>query len=180
MQEAIDRVVAKLRELDAAITDILVGRVEIEGVDLEVLRRVWPVLVVPSTILQSEMLWENIEAAAPGMFGHPLLQAPTLFSIEDYEHALGIVELGRGLPWLLGSRLDSVYKRMPPSHFFDAQHLDPDRPRYLDRQMRKAGEEAAGQLFSALGNERGSASPFQGFVQCATRDIKVMSDGGSG
>jgi hypothetical protein len=115
------------------------------------LRRVWPVLVVPSTILQSEMLWENIEAAAPDLFDHPLLQAPTLFSIEDYEHALGVVELGRGLPWLLRSRLDSVYKRMPPSHFFDAQSFDSERPRYLDRQMRKAGEEAANQLFRRFG-----------------------------
>lgn len=147
MQEAIDRVVAKLRELDAAVADILVGQVEIEGVDLDLLQRIWPVLVVPSTILQSEMLWQNIEDAAPGLFEHPRLQPPTLFSIEDYEHALGIVELGRGLPWLLGDRLGSIYKRMPPSHFFAAQPFDPDRPRYLDRQMRKAGAEASQQLF---------------------------------
>ncbi len=147
MQEAIDRVVAKLCELDRAISDILAGRVEIDGVDLEMLRRVWPVVVVPSTILQSEMLWDNIEAQAPGLFTQPLMKPPTLFSIEDYEHTLGIVELGHGLPSLLGGRLDSMYKTMPPSHFFAAQHFNPDRPRYLDQQMRKAGEEAATQLF---------------------------------
>ena len=75
------------------------------------------------------------------------MRPPTLFSIEDYEHALGIVELGYGLPTLLEGRLDSIYKMMPPSHFFAAQRLDPDRPRYLDQQMRKGGDEAAEQLF---------------------------------
>jgi hypothetical protein len=147
MQEAIDRVVAKLRELDHAIGDILAGRVEIDGVDLGMLQRVWPLVVVLSTILQSEMLWANIEAQAPGLFAQPLMRPPTLFSIEDYEHALGIVELGYGLPTLLEGRLDSIYKMMPPSHFFAAQRLDPDRPRYLDQQMRKGGDEAAEELF---------------------------------
>ena len=147
MQEAIDRVVAKLGELDRAIGDALAGRVEIDGVDLEMLERIWPVVVVPATILQSEMLWHNIEAQAPGLFTQPLMKPPTLFSIEDYEHTLGIVELGQGLPSLLGGRLDSIYRTMPPSHFFAAQHFNPDRPRYLDQQMRKAGDGAARRLF---------------------------------
>jgi hypothetical protein len=147
MQEAIDRVVAKLGELDRAIGDILAGRVEIDGVDLEMLERIWPVVVVPATILQSEMLWHNIEAQAPGLFTQPLMKPPTLFSIEDYEHTLGIVELGQGLPSLLGGRLDSIYRTMPPSHFFAAQHFNPDRPRYLDQQMRQAGDEASRRLF---------------------------------
>lgn len=147
MQEAIDRVVAKLGELDRAIGDILAGRVEIDDVDLEMLERIWPVVVVPETILQSEMLWHNIEAQAPRLFTQPLMKPPTLFSIEDYEHTLGIVELGQGLPSLLGGRLDSIYRTMPPSHFFAAQHFNPDRPRYLDQQMRKAGDGAARRLF---------------------------------
>ena len=147
MQEVIDRVVAKLGELDRAIGDILAGRVEIDGVDLEMLERIWPVVVVPATILQSEMLWHNMEAQAPGLFTQPLMKPPTLFSIEDYEHILGIVELGQGLPSLLGGRLDSIYRTMPPSHFFAAQHLTPDRPRYLDQQMRQTGDEASRRLF---------------------------------
>lgn len=149
-QGAINRVIAKLGELDRAIRDILAGRVEIDGVDLEMLERIWPVVVVPATILQSEMLWRNIEAQVPGLFTQPLMKPPTLFSIEDYEHTLGIVELGQGLPSLLGGRLDSIYRTMPPSHFFAAQHFNPDRPRYLNQQMRRAGDEAARRLFQNI------------------------------
>jgi len=147
MLEAIGRVVGKMKELDHAIGDILASRVEINDLDLGLLERVWPVIVVPSTILQSEMLWSHIEAEAPDLFDDPRIQAPTLFSIEDFEHALGLVETGQGLPALLGARLNSVFRTMPPSHFFNQRNLQADRPRYLDRHMREGGDEAAAQLF---------------------------------
>ena len=140
-----------MEELNGAIDDILASRVEIDDVDLTLLERVWPVVIVPSTILQSGMLWSHIDAEAPGLFGDPRIQAPTLFSIEDYEHALGLVEAGHGLPPLLGARLNSVFKTMPPSHFFNQRNFQADRPRYLDRHMRKGGDEAATQLFPGLG-----------------------------
>jgi hypothetical protein len=147
MLEVIDRVIAKMKELDSALKEILDERVEIEGLDLSMLERVWPLVVVPSTILQSEMLWDHIDAAAPELFDDPRVQAPTLFSIEDYEHAAALVEGGHGLPALLGARLNSVFKTMPPSHFFHRQKLEAGRPRYVDRQMRLAGEEATDLLF---------------------------------
>lgn len=75
------------------------------------------------------------------------MQPPTLLSIEDYEHALGIVEQGQGLPWLFGARLNSVFRTMPPSHFFSRQNLDVDRPRCVDRHMREGGDEATELLF---------------------------------
>lgn len=156
MLQVIRRVIGKMEELDGAITDIFSARVSIDGIHLALLERVWPVIVVPSTILQSEMLWNHIEAEAPLLFDDPRVQPPTLFSIEDYEHALGIVEQGQGLPWLLGARLNSVYKTMPPSHFFNLRNLDADRPRYLDKHMRQAGDEAVDQLFP--GRSRGETA----------------------
>ena len=98
MLEVIRRVIAKMEELDDAIDDILAARVNIEDVNLTLLERVWPVIVVPSTILQSEMLWSHIETEAPDLFDDSRMQPPTLLSIEDYEHALGVVEQGQGLP----------------------------------------------------------------------------------
>lgn len=37
---------------------------------------------------------------------------------------------------------------MPPSHFFNKQDPEVDRPRYLDRNMREAGKEAGDALFA--------------------------------
>jgi len=151
MLQVIRRVVGKMDELDGAIDEILAARVDIDGLDLELLERVWPLIVVPSTILQSEMLWSHIDAEAPDLFDNPRIQAPTLFSIEDYEYALGLVEDGHGLPALLHARLTSVYRTMPPSHFFSQQKLKANRPRYLDEHLRDGADEAADLLLRRSG-----------------------------
>jgi hypothetical protein len=161
MLEVIRRVVGKMEELDGAINEILAGRVEIDGLDLALLERVWPVIVVPSTILQSEMLWSHIQTEAPQLFGDPRIQASTLFSIEDYEHALALVEASHGLPALLGARLNSVFRTMPPSHFFNQRNLQAQRPRYLDRHLREGGDEATKLLFpKAEGGEEEIETPW--------------------
>jgi hypothetical protein len=151
MLEVIGRVVEKMRELDSAISNILAGLVAIEGLTSSGPERVWPVVIVPSTILQSEMLWDYIGAEAPSLFADARVQPPTLLSIEDYEQALGLVESGKGLPALLGERLGSVYRRMPPSHFLDAQRPRPGRPSFLDRHTKQAGDDAAARLFAGDG-----------------------------
>ncbi len=143
-KELDDRVIGKLAELDRALSDVLDGLVDIPELRLDLVERIWPVLIVPATIIQSDFLWDYIRARSPELFADKAtVQAPTLFSIEDFEHALAAVETGAGLPAILGTRLGSAYSRMPPSHFF-ARHFKADRrPAYLDEHMRRAGEEAA-------------------------------------
>jgi hypothetical protein len=154
-KELDDRIIGKLAELDQALVDVLSGTAGIPGLELELVERVWPVLIVPSTIIQSDVLWAHIEGKAGELFDHhPALQAPTLFSIEDFEAALAAVETGAGLPMILAARARSPYRRMPPSHFFQRHYRTTRRPAYLDEQLRLAGDEAAGAL---------------GFGQAATR-----------
>ena len=142
-----NRVIGKLVELDNALVDVLDGTVEVDGLDLSLVERVWPVLVVPATIIQSDVLWKYIDERQPGLFAdHGALQGPTLLSVEDYERALAAVDTGTGLPAILGTRLESVYRRMPPSHFF-ARHFRTDRrPNYLDQQLRLVGQGALAAL----------------------------------
>lgn len=146
-KELDDRVIDKLAELDKAIVDVLDGTVEIPGLSLDLVERVWPVLIVPATIVQSEMLWDYIDKRAPGLFSHhAALQPPTLFSIDDFERARAAVEKGAGLPVVLGTRLGSLYARIPPSHFFARHFKSSRRPEYLDEQLRLVGAEAAAAL----------------------------------
>lgn len=142
-KELDDRVIGKLGELDDALVDILDETVDIPGLRLELVERVWPLLIVPATIIQSDFLWGHIDAESPELFTHhPALQPPTLFSIEDFERALAAVEKGAGLPQILGTRLASLYRRMPPSHFFQHHFHSSRRPAYLDEQLQLAFEEA--------------------------------------
>jgi hypothetical protein len=147
MLEVVARVIGKMSELDRAISDIVAGCAQIEGLELDLVERIWPVVVVPSTILQSEMLWSHIEEEAPTLSRDPLIQPPSLLNVEDYEQILSLVEAGHGLPALLGARIGSVYRTMPPSHFLAQPQFKPGRPQYLDRQMREAGDEAFAHLF---------------------------------
>lgn len=89
-------------------------------------------------------MWNYIDKRTPGLFSHgPALQRPTLFSIADFERALAAVDQGAGLPAILGTRLGSLDRRMPPSHFFARRFKSSRRPAYLDEQLRLVGAEAA-------------------------------------
>jgi hypothetical protein len=142
-KELDDRVINKLVELDKALVDVLDGTVEIPGLRLDLVKQLWPVLIVPSTIIQSDVLWNYVDEKAPKLFTHHrALQRPTLFSIGDFERALAAVETGSGLPAILGARLASAYRRLPPSHFFRRHFKASRRPGYLDEQLRLVGDEA--------------------------------------
>lgn len=149
MFDALNRVVGKLKELDGAIGGILDGYAMIDGVDLKLLQRVWPVVVIPSEILQSEPLWAHIETRAPDLFADARVQPPTLLSIEDYERILGAVEQGHGLPSLLAARNASLYRTMPPASFLARHFPGNHRPLYLDQQMHEAGEDVRRALFES-------------------------------
>jgi hypothetical protein len=152
-KELDDRVINKLVELRKALVDVLDGTVEIPGVQLDLVERVWPVLIVPSTIIQSDVVWSYTEKKAPDLFlHHRTIQYPALFSIEDFEAALAAVETGAGLPAILGARLASEFGRMPPSHFFQRHYKTYRRPSYLDEQLRLVGGETRSAL--SLGDDR--------------------------
>ncbi len=57
---------------------------------------------------------------------------------------------GAGLPAVLATRLGSVYRRMPPSHFFQRHFATDRRPAYLDEQLRLVEKEAQTALSLAL------------------------------
>jgi hypothetical protein len=146
-KELDDRVIGKLVELDRALQDVLSGRVEIPGVDLSLLERVWPLLIVPSSIIQSEIVWAHIHDRAPGLFAsQPSFQRPTLMSIDDFERAMAIVETGAALPALLEQRARSPFATMPPSHFFARHYPNVGRPKYVDSHLLAVGEDARAAL----------------------------------
>lgn len=116
------RVLEKLVELDDALMDILQGVADIPDLDRGVLRNVWPVVVVPSMVLQTDGLWAHLRADAPQISTrHAALRPPTLLSLEDFERLLSVVETGQGFSALLAMRAGSEYAQMPVSRFLAAR-----------------------------------------------------------
>lgn len=150
MRDVLDKkVIKKLTELDAATSDLLAGMVPIEGLDINLVERAWPVVVVPSSILQGDVTWSYIYDNAPGLFtSHSAMQRATLLAIDDFEELMGVVEAGNGLPEVLAARQASPYRRMPPSHFFAQRYPNRKRPALLEAALRRAASMAHAALFS--------------------------------
>src|SRR4051812_10903254 len=92
-KELDDRVIGKLQELDRALRDVVDGAAPIPDLRLDLVERIWPVVIGPASIVQTDHVWEHIQRKSPGLFTHhPALRPPTLFSIEDFERAMAAVE----------------------------------------------------------------------------------------
>jgi hypothetical protein len=150
MRDVLDqKVLTKFRELDSASVDVLEGRVPLPGLRPDLVQRLWPVVVVPSDILQGDVSWAHIDEHAPGLSSrHPAQQPPTLMSVEEYERLLALVEAGQGIPALLSRRQGSAYRRMSPSRFFGEAFPNAGRPRRVDETLRRS-RAAVAALFDA-------------------------------
>lgn len=108
----LDQMIAKkMRQLSGRITDLHRSRSTIPGVDMTTVDRVWPIIVVPGGILQTPHLWAFLRAQAPGCFGQPGTQHPTILDLSDIELLAGLVEAGYCLPDLLRMKLEGYDKR---------------------------------------------------------------------
>jgi hypothetical protein len=138
--EAAHRLIGKMRELDRAVNDILQGRLDVAGLDLARLKRVFPVIVGPSAFMQTPNLWEYIEAESPGLFAGPALSPPTLFAVDEYEKALWLVEQGKTLAWFLELRQATDARDLSPENLLAVNFRNVGRPSYLERQIDRALE----------------------------------------
>src|SRR4051794_30077942 len=84
----------KIRQLGRVSTDVLAAAAAIPDLDVSYVERVWPVLVTAGELMQTEMLWEQIDAHTPDDLRAPRVQPLTVLDIVDYELLLGLVADG--------------------------------------------------------------------------------------
>lgn len=129
------KVVAKIAEVQRATLDVVDGLVSPLGIDSASVKRAWPVVVVPSVILQSSLVWDWIRTEIPESFPDARIQLPTLLGIEDYENFMSIIESGKPLPALLTERSNGLFRDMSPSHFLVHRYSNVARPRSVDDRL---------------------------------------------
>jgi hypothetical protein len=92
----------KMEQLGRVIRDVFDGHVLLPGVDLEHVRRVWPVIVCADGVFESPSLWDYIEREG----GHHLdlsaavrraVKPLTMLDLEELETLMGIVDEGHSL-----------------------------------------------------------------------------------
>ncbi len=122
--------IMKLKQLDGCITALIDGDAMLPDIDMELVQRIWPVVVTAGEISQTDPLWDYVGEKAADYLKQPKVQPPTLLDTEDYEQLLGLVEQGSALHDLLASKNSAEYQRYELAIWLDKDPRAPtlDRP----------------------------------------------------
>jgi hypothetical protein len=152
MLRAVDKATSvKLVELADRTSELLAGAFGYRGLDLDRIRRVWPVVVLAGDpILQTQALWAHFRSNAPSAFlDDTRVQRPILMDLDDLDPMLAAVERGTQLPDLLRGFLESDFAELPPRNWMKDRFPASlkKRPVYVDEQFEAAVRMAARALF---------------------------------
>lgn len=102
----------KLKQLARVSRDLIAGHASIPDVDLTHVERIWPVLVTAGELMQTEMLWNQIDARLPSELTEARIQQLSVFDIGDFELLLALVSVGNHLPEVLRRKAGGA---LPPA-----------------------------------------------------------------
>jgi hypothetical protein len=116
----------KLNQLARVSVDLIGGDALIPDVDMTYVDRIWPVLVTAGELMQTEMLWDQIDARLPQGLTAARVQPLSVFDIGDFELLLALVATGHHLPDILGQKAAGPYRRLEIARFApDELRADP-------------------------------------------------------
>lgn len=141
----------KMSQLARVTRDLISGDAAIPDVDLAHLERIWPVLVTAGELMQTEMLWDQIDARLPQGLPAARVEPLSVFDIGDFEFLLALVVAGHHLPDVLGRKASGPYRRLEIGRFaVDELRADPGaRLPVLDERYHELWQE----MLSVLGFE---------------------------
>jgi hypothetical protein len=105
-------IVEKINQLDNCINHLTNGYARLPGVQVEIVKRIWPVIVSFGAVQQNPVLWEYLDRRAPDALRQARVMPLTLLDPEEYELLCGLVEAGYPLPELLGAKTSPLYARL--------------------------------------------------------------------
>jgi hypothetical protein len=146
----------KAQQLSRRIDDYLNGAFELEGVDRNVVERIWPIVLTGASFLMTELVYEWIIREVGDHLGQSSTQPLTVLDIADWEQLCGLVEAGWTVPALL-TRKTGAYRALDWRRMVkDDPYLPHEtRPSVVAQQADRAFRDAVARLgFEALA-ERG-------------------------
>ncbi len=111
-------IIEKVNQLGRVIRDIASGTAQIAGddrlpgVNLAEVTTVWPLLVMPDTILQTPVLWQHIRAGGYALDGiEGVVTKPlTLLDAQEYELLMALDRQGTPLLGMLASKTEPAWR----------------------------------------------------------------------
>jgi hypothetical protein len=112
--EVFKLIVTKIGQLGVCIGALLSGRAKLPDVDITAIKRIWPVVVSGSYLMQTPNLWGYIRDAQDptktASLNDKRVQPLQVLSIEDFEVLLGLVEAGEKLPVMLARKTHGPFR----------------------------------------------------------------------
>lgn len=93
------------------IDDYRAGRFELDGVDRQHVKRIWPVILSGAAFLMAEMIYDWIVEEIGDHLQQATVQPLTILDMADWEQLCGLLEAGRWAPDLL-ERKTGGYRRL--------------------------------------------------------------------
>jgi hypothetical protein len=116
----------KIRQIGDVISDVLAGTATIPDVDRAHIERVWPVVVTAGELMQSELLWDQIDERSPDTLRQARVAPLSVFDIGDFELLLALVGAGYSITDILRRKAEGPYRRLEISRLaFDEFRIDP-------------------------------------------------------
>jgi hypothetical protein len=133
----------KLRQLARVTTAILDGTAAIPDVDPAQIEQVWPVLVTAGELMQTELLWDQIDARTPDGLNGARVGPVSVFDIGDFELLLALVVDGRSITDILRRKAEGPYRRLDIARFAaDELHIEPTlRLPIIEERFRRQWQE---------------------------------------
>jgi hypothetical protein len=150
LAEFVDRATGeKLVELADRTRNLLAGELTYDGLELGVVRRIFPVLVLAGeSAMQQPLLWGHLRDAFPTAFvDDGRVQRPMVCDLDDLEPLLALAEQGHHLPELLAAFLESEFAELAPRSWVVHRFEEAARPSYVENQFRAALSSAGARLF---------------------------------
>ena len=133
----------KMGQLGRVTASVLSGEAQIPEVDPAFIQRVWPVVVTGGDVMQTEFLWDRIDAELPPQLSAARVQALTVLDIGDFELLLGLVHEGHHLPDVLDGKAQGPYRRLELARWMrEVLHLPAplkQRPPILEERWEEIG-----------------------------------------
>lgn len=108
-------VLDKMKQIGRVVTDLVAGGAEIPGVDIALVRRIWPIIVSPEGLFHSPSLWAWCRMHGDRHLANPVgrlqrIQPVVLLDAEEYEILAGLVASGRALVRILEQKTGDVWR----------------------------------------------------------------------
>jgi hypothetical protein len=114
----------KMGQIGGVTAAVLAGEARIPDVNRAHLERVWPIVVTGGELMQTELLWDRIDAELPPELTAARVEPLTVLDIGDFELLLGLVSEGHHLPDVLRQKAHGAYRRLEIARWMhEERHL---------------------------------------------------------